>query len=227
MITFSHRGRLFPDDPENTLDSFVNLNRKKGGSVEFDVRKTKDNVLVIVHDKNTKRLSDKNLSISKSDYSEISKIKVLKHYKIPTLLECLDALSDMNIINIEIKQKKIAKELNELLINYFRNNPNFKPKILISSRLLTEIRNINLDERIQTGLIINFSALVRLMLLKPRPSIIIVNRFFLNPILLKYCKKKSINIFCYTVNKPNEFERLKELKVDGLYTDNYNMLSNL
>ena len=227
MIIFSHRGKTSTDDPENTVESFLKLNNNDIKNVEFDIRKTHDDILVVIHDKNTKRISNVNLSISKSNLNELSEIKILNSYKIPTLKDCLDVLNKLEVINIEIKEKNIADQLNIFLDDFLSSRPDYKPKFLISSRLKKEISKIKTSERIETGLIMNFFALTRLRFYKIKPSVLIMNRFFLRPSILKYCNKNSILIFCYTVNTATEFQRISGLKIDGLYTDNYKFLSNL
>ncbi len=220
MIVFSHRGKLNPKDPENTLYAFSKLYRNGIKNVELDIRKTKDNVLVVIHDKDTKRISDENIEISKARYSDVSKVKIFDNHKIPTLENSLKSLKDLEVINIEIKQPGISSLLNEFLIDFLNENSNFKPKLLISSRIISEINKITTSNRISTAYILNIFVRLRLKYTNKHPKLIVINRKFINSRIIKYSSMNSIEIYCYTVNTLEEKQRLYNLGISGLYTDN-------
>ena len=57
MIIYSHRGYK---KKENTIESFINSFSNFDG-IEMDVRLTKDNIPVIIHDRNLLRTHNKNI----------------------------------------------------------------------------------------------------------------------------------------------------------------------
>ena len=49
-MVIAHRGLTNKNIKENTLESFLNAVRKKYDGIELDIRKTKDNKIVVIHD---------------------------------------------------------------------------------------------------------------------------------------------------------------------------------
>ena len=70
---------------ENTIESFK-LALKKKYIIELDIHLTKDNVLVVFHDYNTKRITGINKIVEHSTYKELNDQNILH---IPTLTEVL------------------------------------------------------------------------------------------------------------------------------------------
>lgn len=94
----SHRGGFLPEGsistisqyeiPENTLEAFERA-FQNGWGVETDVRLTADGGLVIIHDEDIKRFSDKDGIINQMTTTQISDVycKTNPQFKIPTLDE--------------------------------------------------------------------------------------------------------------------------------------------
>ena len=91
MDIFAHRGRLNGEN-ENTLETFNNLVKNNFKKVEFDIRKTSDDILIVFHDKSTKRLGNKKLILKDSTHSDIKSVIIHKNDYIPSLNEVLDVL---------------------------------------------------------------------------------------------------------------------------------------
>ena len=70
----AHRGASYLA-PENSM-SAVMLGWEKGADVEVDVYLTKDNRIVVIHDKSTKRTGDKDLTISETGWEELRTVDV-------------------------------------------------------------------------------------------------------------------------------------------------------
>ncbi len=105
----AHRGAS-KDAPENTIPAF-NLAWQQGAdAIEADFHLTKDNHIVCFHDKNTKIIADKNLTISQSTLAELRTLDVgLKHNKkfkgttIPLISEVFATVPKQKKIYIEVK----------------------------------------------------------------------------------------------------------------------------
>ena len=68
----AHRGLVNKINPENTYISILSaLNSKKYVGVEFDVRLTKDNKLVLMHDKNIIRTTNGTGTVENMTLKEI------------------------------------------------------------------------------------------------------------------------------------------------------------
>ena len=108
-LIVAHRGASF-DAPENTLPAFELAWEKGAVAIEGDFLLTKDNQIVCIHDKTTKRLSEQNLVVAESTLAQLKTLDVgsWKNEKyagtpMPTLSEVFATVPDGKNIFIEIK----------------------------------------------------------------------------------------------------------------------------
>jgi glycerophosphoryl diester phosphodiesterase len=99
---FAHRGlHLGAQFPENSLIAFAAA-LEKGAGIECDVRLTRDNKILVFHDKDAWRMAGSPLVIGKSTHAELGRLRVGEH-PIPTL-ESLFAMVDRRVpLLIEVK----------------------------------------------------------------------------------------------------------------------------
>ena len=108
-LIVAHRGASF-DAPENTLPAFELAWEKGADAIEGDFLLTKDNQIVCIHDKTTKRLSDQNLVVAESSLEQLKTLDVgswkNKRYKgtqIPTISEVFATVPKGKKIFVEVK----------------------------------------------------------------------------------------------------------------------------
>ncbi len=104
-----HRGAS-SEAPENTLAANRLAFQQNADGIEVDVRLTKDQKLVCMHDKNTLRTASKELLIKESTLTELKSLDVglwkdvkWKGETIPTLEEVLEEIPRNKNIFVEIK----------------------------------------------------------------------------------------------------------------------------
>ena len=118
--TIAHRGFHFKF-PENTIPAFIEA-VNKNLAIELDIRMTKDEEIICLHDRYTKRLLDRKGKTSDYLYSDIEKLNVLySKEKVPTLKNVLDIIDGKTTLLIEVKgffNKKFEEKLVKLLDNY-------------------------------------------------------------------------------------------------------------
>ena len=103
-IIIAHRGNHNETTPENSLKAFK-TSLKENRPIELDVQLTKDNVLVVFHDYNLLRMTNKNLYLQDLTYEELKKLTLLNsHEKIPTFKEVLTLINGQVLLDIEIKK---------------------------------------------------------------------------------------------------------------------------
>ena len=96
--------------PENTLESFKNAVECGVDMLETDIHRTKDNVLILMHDDDVQRTTDGEGLIREKTYEEIKKLNAgtAEHpASVPTLREFLEyaaGIPDL-LLNLEIKVK--------------------------------------------------------------------------------------------------------------------------
>lgn len=127
MKLIAHKGLHSKNTKENTLSSIMlaNKNQKING-IEFDVRLTKDNKVVVIHDKTIDRVSNGKGKVCEMTLNRLKKFNFgsfLKRERISTLDEVLDKLNSDKLIIIELKDEQdrndiIASRALEIVNNY-------------------------------------------------------------------------------------------------------------
>ena len=78
FLFIGHRGTRVDFD-ENTILAFKKAIEYKANYIEFDVRKTKDRKLVVLHDSTLNRTTDGSGLLKDFNYKEIRAFKTVKH----------------------------------------------------------------------------------------------------------------------------------------------------
>lgn len=109
----AHRGywQTQPPTTENSLKSLENAQKLKIYGAEFDVRMTKDGVLVVNHDEHHAKME-----ISETDFKELRKVKLSNGEDFPTLKDYLKkGKKDGSLkLIVEIKPDKTKEKEDEL-----------------------------------------------------------------------------------------------------------------
>ena len=122
----AHRG-MFDNIkiPENSIASFKKA-LKYNYSIELDIQLTKDNIPIVFHDSNLKRMTGVDKLIKDTNYEELKKLKLLNtNEHIPTLDEVLNLVNNKVLLDIEIKDTKNIKTITNILKNKLSNYNNY------------------------------------------------------------------------------------------------------
>ena len=144
----AHRGST-KNSFENTLEAVNEAIENEAEFVEIDVVLTKDNVVVLSHDHNLKRLTGEKIIIENLNFDELKNYKIkdkksLKEYDFIDLKTVIEKTSGKIKLNIELKpynnnEKKLAKDVANLVADRTHD-------IVVSSldpKALREIKNNN------------------------------------------------------------------------------------
>ncbi len=118
----AHRGASY-QAPENTMASVL-LGWEKHANVEVDVYLSKDNRMVVIHDASTKRTAGVDLKVKESSADQLRaldvgsfKAKEFAGQRIPFLAEVVQSIPPTRRLYIEIKcGKEILPALRQLLV---------------------------------------------------------------------------------------------------------------
>ena len=112
MKLIAHRGAS-GTYPENTRASFRAALQAGAGAVEFDVQRTKDGRLAVIHDTDLRRLAGRRAKVGKLEFAELSSLDVgswfdrrFRGERVPSLEETLDLFPDHLEVHLEIKQAR-------------------------------------------------------------------------------------------------------------------------
>jgi len=217
-IVIAHRGyrALYP---ENTLEAMEQAHLAGADGVEFDLRLSKDNIPVVIHDRKVERTTDGGGKVHELTYDEIKKLKArfkkkLYNFKIPTLYDAITLIKLHKLkANIEIKHSRNSKILvksvadaikkynlyNQVYVSsynfiYIYRLRKIDPNIITALNIDHEINGNKLIAKVYSFLFMDFLInFLNVSILGP--SYVMVNKKF-----IKKYKKKNIVLIPYTVN---------------------------
>ncbi|MBQ3235730.1 MAG: hypothetical protein IJA97_06195 [Clostridia bacterium] len=116
----THRGLYDENYPENTKPAFEQA-ISLGYGIEMDVQMTLDNVLVVYHDNNLKRVCGVDKDIRDITYEEVKTLRPGgKDYPIMTFREFLDFVDGRVPVLVEVKHQK-RKGIEKLVVDELKN----------------------------------------------------------------------------------------------------------
>jgi glycerophosphoryl diester phosphodiesterase len=212
FLKVGHRGaRAY--EIENTIESFKKAIELGVNAIEFDVRKTKDGKLVVIHDDNLKRVFGKETAVNQATLKEL---KQITENKIPTLAESLQFI-DKKVEKILIELKEIGCEKDVLEV--IKKEKLHDRAIIVSFHedALSEVRR--LGTKIETGLIYAKHK-------KPIASALNLNAQYLVPLYklthtknIEDAHNNNLKVIVWTINTSDEAEEYRDKGVDGIATD--------
>lgn len=221
-IVMAHRGAT-EDEAENTMESINKAIELKAEFAEIDVHLTKDNVVVLCHDNNIKRLTNQKGKISDLTFNQLKSKPILynkKKFNFVDLKTVLKRTSGKIKLNIELKpvngnEKKLVKEVSKLIKD--KNH-----EVIISSlstKALKEMKNIRPD--ISTGLILavaygNFYNI-------PYIDFFCIEEQVATTENIRKIKQKNKLVYVWTVNNKDSIKSLCKKGINGIITDEVKM----
>jgi len=216
MLIYAHRGASI-DFTEGSKAAYLGALAQGADGFECDVRLTKDKQIICYHDSDTKRLSNIDLKIAKSNYEEL-KAKV-DPYRLDELLDL--AISNKKDLVIELKHPVptgalIEKLVHKLLLSRDTEIKNSGIQIsLISFSYFATLRN--LKSGFQTGYLVKNSNLIRF---NPSPVIALsIEILRQNPGIVAAQHKRGKKVFIWTVNEAADLDLCSKVGVDVVITD--------
>ncbi|MEV0405165.1 glycerophosphodiester phosphodiesterase [Actinoallomurus sp. NPDC050550] len=241
-IPFAHRGGS-PDGRENSMAAFERAIGLGYRYLETDVRATADGVLVAFHDATLDRVTDRTGPIARRGFSEVAKARIAGREPIPRLEEILTAWPAARL-NIDVKAEDAIGPLTEVLhrarawdrvcvtsFSYRRLRHTRARMRLLSGRdvctALSPLGVATLRARSVSG---PLGRLVRLAELGV-PCAQVPQRVGRTPLVteafLATAHSLGLQVHVWTVNDPAEMERLLDLGVDGIITDEIKALRDV
>jgi glycerophosphoryl diester phosphodiesterase len=206
-LLLGHRGaRATRSIPENTLASFDLALAHGCDGFEFDVRQTGEGRCVICHD-------------PEIDGVEIARAGAGELANLPVLEEVLDRYRSRAFLDIEIKVPGIENAIVENL----RTHPPQRGYVVSSflPDVLLELRRLDAD--LPLGLICETRA--QLAAWERLPVQFVIPHFTLADIdICSAVHAAGRKLFTWTVNLQEQMLRFQEMSVDGIISDNTEML---
>ena len=225
----AHRGNS-SEFPENTIPAFKSGIALGADWIELDILRTRDGKLVVIHDRTTKRVADKDLVVEKSSYDELAKVDVAADFRRRTGKECAPHKMPLlrDVLALVIKQRRtrvsiqpkmncvadavqLVKEMkaepwvgfNDGNLSYMMEVKRRAPGVRV---FWDRGKNTDIDEDIRTAKRFGFEAIV-------------VNHLGVTADKVRKIKAAGIVAGAWTVNDSETMSKLLKLGVERIYTD--------
>lgn len=224
FLNIAHRGAS-AYVAENTVAAIEKAIDCGADMVEFDLRQTKDGVIVLFHDPAITLPSRKTVPVSKVTFSELSEFGKAEGFVPATFEEVLHGFGGRIAFDIEIKVGGFEKEVVKLL----RSNPpvyepvisSFKPEILWRIKRLES--SVKVGIIIGSGKIKSLSFIARpfveRILARTSYDTVHLHRSLASHSVLESLLDSGFPVYVWTVNDPVEIREFVEQGVTGIISD--------
>lgn len=236
VLAFAHRGGANAH-PENTMPAFEHAVSLGYRYIETDVHVTKDGVLLAFHDDKLDRVTDRKGIIAEMTYDEIRGAKVAGQEPIPLMAELFDAFPDVKI-NIDpkadasvaplIKAIREAGALERVGIGSFSDARLAEMRAELGPGLCTSMGPVS-TARLRfgswsgpLGFLWGGFAAGCAQLPVSQYGIPLVNQR-----LVEHAHELGLQVHVWTIDDPAEMRRLLDIGVDGLMTDELEVLKSV
>lgn len=216
----AHRGST-KNSAENTLESINEAIQNEAEFAEIDVVLTKDNVVVLSHDHNLRRLTGKKVNIEDLTFEELKNYKIIdkkksKEFNFIDLQTVLEKTSGKIKLNIELKPyKNNEKILAQEVMKLIKDKPYDVIVSSLSPKALQEIKDI--EPSISTGLILAFSY-GNFHNVKFVDFFCIEKEIVTNEMIRKI-QKNGKRVYIWTTNTHEDIVKAYSSGADGIITD--------
>ena len=227
-LIFAHRGaNSFA--PENTISAFEKAIDLGCDGIEVDVRFTIDQKIVVYHDRNTRRMTGRYGHIQKMQQPQIQELSIEhlgNNHRIPFLQDVLEVAADKCKIIIDVKREGVANNGFEDILVTLLKRMNLLEKVIISSFNPIVLKRIHALSPVHTGFIFRNRSSMMMLNGHPVKSLHarhgILSRRYINNL-----RNRAQNIYAWTVDEKDKMIKMIENEVDGIITNNPELLLQL
>lgn len=208
---------------ENTKASFRTALTYDIDGIELDVRRTKDNKLVVMHDRHTGRVATRRVLVSSMTLAELRALELQDGQEIPTLEEAFQIIGGKKPIVIDIKDTGVADELLHLLDAYPEVQAEF------TSLRHGELKKLHLARPESPILVLEHFSPFEIIHIAKRLHAhgISMNMWLMNPLTYYLARRNKLELRVYTVNHPLIVQFFAFLYPEvGIYTDRPERFTN-
>jgi glycerophosphoryl diester phosphodiesterase len=173
--------------------------------------------LVLLHDETVDRTTNKTGLVAEMTLEQIQRLNAGNWQRIPTLEEALDIADQALGVILELKVEGIGAEAGLIVKRHGFTGP-----LIYASFMMEELQRVRQAEP---------SAQVMVLLREPLAPDPVADAVeigathvglpyaMVTPALLQTYRNLDKRVFVYTVNEPQEIQRMRDLGVDGIISD--------
>lgn len=229
-MIFAHRGAK-NYAPENTLASFEMAVEQGADAVELDAKLSADNKVMVIHDQTVDRTTDGKGKVNQLTLQELKTLDAGSFFdsrfageRIPTLDEVFESVGKKIFINVELTNYASRNdELVPLVVDLVKRH-GLQRSVLFSSFFPVNLHHAQtLLPEVPVGLLAWDGVLGTLnrssLYLRLSPKIVHPYLKDVNPRLMDRERRRGRRVHVWTVNEESDLIKMKELGVDGVFTD--------
>lgn len=222
VFVISHKG-LHETAPENSASAVREAIRAGVTHVEIDVRRTRDNVLVVIHDKAVDRITDGSGYVHELAWAQISRLKTkdqmdqISGHPIPQLREILELVRQSEVfLVLEVKDPSLYPGIESQILEEI-GEFDLEDHVIVISFDHSSLKNF--ESKVSTG-----GLSVWALAPAPCDGVDFVDvhwsNVILDPTLAYRVHRNNCKLVVWTVNSPWIMKLMAGLGVDGITTDN-------
>ena len=192
--------------------------------IEVDIRKSRDNRLYLMHDRETGRTADRNIDIEQAESEDISRLRLKNGEPVPELTNVLALVAGKAGLNLEIKSDGAGA-----LSAAHLAGSGYRGTVLCSSfqeREVLDARRV-LPGLATAGIFDAFSPQDVKAYRSRGYSVISLKRKTVSAELIGACHEQKVKVYVWTVDDEAEMKKFISWGVDGIYTNSPMMLKDI
>lgn len=202
--------------------------------IELDVRISRDGYPVVIHDRTLQRTTTGNGAVRAYSLEELKAFDAGSWFhpsfvgeRIPTLQEVLEAVRGRCWLNIELKSDWFFRPHEEMVRRVVQSvrEAGMMDHVLFSSfthSLVALVRHM--EPKAPTGVIYNlyrdFGRSPAKLAQRVGASVFVCARHELNRAMVRDARQHSLALYVYTLNSVQNAEKMMELGIEGIISDN-------
>ncbi len=219
-LVIGHRGAL-GHVAENTIESVEKAIELGVDGIEIDVFRCRSGQIVLMHDDTIDRTTNGQGYIEDLSISQVEQLIVEGRYKVPLLQDVLNTLNDQYVLNIELKGRNTADEVSHIVNYYIEEKGWSAENFLVSSFTWDELRSFRRKNKdIAIGILTEEDPMDALEVAKELSAVSIhPDHQDLTEENIAAIQQEGFKVCTWTVNEPEDIQKVKDLGVDAIITD--------
>lgn len=212
--------------PENTLKAFRIGCQSNAAVVECDIHLTKDKKLIVIHDGTLDRTTNGTGWIKDYTFEELRKLDAGEGEKIPTLEEVVELVLSYKkklIIEIKAEDKETAQEQTKAFTQFLLARQEIIPNIYLHTfwhGIVPLIKQNFPDLQLFANMMIGLTPEQMLQLiLDASANGAAIEQDYISLELVEKAHEKGIHINSWLSNDEYNFNKMKNMGVDGIITN--------
>jgi glycerophosphoryl diester phosphodiesterase len=219
LQAFGHRGAA-GHAPENTLASVQKALDLGVDWIEIDVQRV-ENALVVIHDSRLERTTNGKGRVDTQSLDAIRALDAGAGEHVPLLEEVFDRINRRCGINIELKGPETAIRTAEIALDYISRSHWQANQILISSFNLEQLAEVRrYSEQLQLAPLYKWPGYPFIkQAVELKAAAVHIHERFIRKTTIEKIHAHHMNAHVYTVNDIARIYKLKQMGVDGVFSD--------